>query len=177
VFGAFLVWTGTKLMFQDGEAVDPRHNPAIKLLRRFFPISHGYHGGHFFVRRQSGALVATMMMAVVLVIETTDVAFAVDSIPAVFAVTRDPFIVFTSNMFAIMGLRSVFFLLAGLLPRFHFLRHGLSLVLIFIGAKMLSEKYVDIPIQASLGVVGTIIFGAIALSWITSGKRAGTRKQ
>jgi len=128
------------------------------------------------VRRKSGALVATMMMAVVLVVETTDVAFAVDSIPAVFAVTRDPFIVFTSNMFAIMGLRSVFFLLAGLLPRFHFLRHGLSLVLIFIGAKMLSEKYIDIPIQASLGVVGTIIGGAIILSWITSGKRGRTLK-
>jgi tellurite resistance protein TerC len=176
VFGVFLVYTGAKLMFEDGEGVDPRHNPAIKILRRFFPISHGYHAGHFFVRRRSGALAATMMMAVVLVVETTDVAFAVDSIPAVFAVTRDPFIVFTSNMFAIMGLRSIFFLLAELLPRFHLLRHGLSVVLMFIGIKMLIEKWVDIPIHVSLGVVGLTILGAILLSLVVADKNRGMKK-
>jgi len=177
VFGIFLVWTGGKLMVEEGDAVDPRHNPAIKVLRKLVPISHGYHGGHFFIRRSSGALMATMMMAVVLVVETTDVAFAVDSIPAVFAVTRDPFIVFTSNMFAIMGLRSVFFLLAGLLPRFHLLRHGLSLVLIFIGLKMLAEKWINIPIQVSLGVVGMIIAGSVILSWVITDKRAGEHRK
>ncbi len=144
LFGAFLVYAGAKMLHQKDEQVHPERNPVLRWARKFLPIAEGYHGEKLFVRK--GKLwIATSLFLVLLVIETTDLAFAVDSIPAVFGVTRDPFIVVTSNVFAIMGLRAFYFLLAGVLPYFRYLGTGLSVVLMFIGAKMLAARWVEIP--------------------------------
>lgn len=176
VFGAFLVFTGAKLAFQKDESVHPERNLALRLFRRVFPVVPDYRGDRFFVReagaREGGAgrCFATPLALVLVVIEATDVVFAVDSIPAIFAVTRDTFIVYTSNIFAILGLRALFFLLAGTLRRFVYLRHGLAVVLGFIGVKMLVSECCHIPIAVSLAVVSGILAAAIAASlWKTRG--------
>src|SRR3970040_1289591 len=163
VFGAFLVWTGAKMLFHKPEEFDPEKNPVLKLARKFLPVTSGYHGQQFFVRHE-GIWKATPMFLVLLVIETTDVAFALDSIPAIFAITKDPFIIYSSNVFAILGLRALYFLLAAILPYFRYLSAGLSIVLMFIGIKMLVEKWVHISTVLSLSVVGSLLIGAVVAS-------------
>lgn len=162
-FGVFLVYVGIKLAFQKAdESVHPENNPAVKLLRKFVPVTKEYVGGKFFTR--TPGLYATPLFVVLVVVETTDIIFAVDSIPAILAITRDAFIVYTSNVFAIMGLRAMYFALAGMMEMFHYLHYGLSLVLVFIGAKMLLSNYYPIPTEWALAVVA----GLLAISIIVS---------
>ncbi len=165
VFGAFLVFTGIRMATQDEMDIEPESNPALKLMRRYFPVSPVYHGQSFFVREEvAGKMrnVATPLFVVLVLVETTDLIFAVDSIPAIFAVTRDPFLVFTSNVFAILCLRSLYFLLAGVIDKFHLLKLGLSIVLVFIGVKMLLSGVYHIPIALSLGVVAGVLVLSVA---------------
>ena len=166
IFGGFLIYTGIKILLEKETEVHPERNPVLKLFRRFVPLSTHYHGRHFFIRddRDGGRRKATPLMLVLVVMEATDVVFAVDSIPAVFGVTTNSFIVFTSNIFAILGLRALYFLLAGLMHKFRFLSYGLGLVLIFVGAKMLIHDWIAIPIELSLAIVLGILAVAIALS-------------
>ncbi|HEX9671548.1 MAG TPA: TerC family protein [Thermoanaerobaculia bacterium] len=163
VFGAFLVWTGFKVLRGQETEVHPEKNPAVKLFQRFVPLTSHYAGKDFFVR-EGGKLFATPLMLVLIVVEATDVVFAVDSIPAVFGVTRDPFIVFTSNIFAILGLRALYFLLAGLMHKFRYLSYGLGLVLMFIGVKMVIHDWFEIPNLLSLGVVLAILLVSVLVS-------------
>jgi len=165
VFGAFLLYAGIKLLVTDGEKVEPEHNPVLNLARRILPVTPGYHGQRFLVRID-GRRMATPLLLVLLVIETTDVMFAVDSIPAIFGVTRDPFLVFTSNIFAILGLRSLYFLLHDLINRFHYLPVGLGLVLSFVGLKMVAEPWLHVPITVSLGVIVTLLALSVTASWL-----------
>jgi tellurite resistance protein TerC len=170
IFGAILIYSGIKLLRQHGADIHPESNPVLRGFRKLFRVTKDYEGGKFFVRR--GALrYATPLALVLVVVETTDLLFAVDSIPAVLAVTREPFIVFTSNVFAIMGLRSLFFALSGMLETFHFLHYGLSLILIFIGLKMLVSNYVEIPIGVALGTVAGVLLLSIMLSLLFPAKR------
>jgi TerC family integral membrane protein len=163
VFGGFLVYTGIKILIEKETEVHPEKNPVLKLFQRFVPLTGRYHGKRFFVR-DAGRLKATPLMLVLVVVEATDVVFAVDSIPAVFGVTRNAFIVFTSNIFAILGLRALYFLLAGLMHKFQYLSYGLGLVLIFVGAKMLLHDWFEIPIEVSLGIVLGLLTAAIVIS-------------
>ena len=160
VFGAFLVYTGIKIFKESETEVHPERNPVVRLFQRFVPLTGQYSGKHFFVR-EDGRLKATPLMLVLVVVEATDVVFAVDSIPAVFGVTQNAFIVFTSNIFAILGLRALYFLLAGLMHKFHYLSYGLGLVLVFVGGKMLTHKWFEIPTEISLGIVLGILTLAI----------------
>jgi tellurite resistance protein TerC len=163
IFGSILIYSGFKLLRQESEPIHPEKNPLLRMFRRVFPVTEDYEGAKFFVRR--GAIrYATPLAVVLLVVETTDLVFATDSIPAVLAVTREPFIVYTSNVFAILGLRSLYFALAGMIEVFHFLHYGLSVILIFIGAKMLASNYVEIPIGVALGVVACLLLASILLS-------------
>jgi tellurite resistance protein TerC len=167
VFGAFLVYTGIKMATQDEMDIEPESNPALKLIRRFFPVTSDYREKHFFVKENIGGKLrtaATPLFVVLVMVETTDLIFAVDSIPAIFAVTRDPFLVYTSNVFAILCLRSLYFLLAGVIDKFHYLKLGLSVVLIFIGAKMLASGYFHVPTVVSLLVVAGVLGAAVVLS-------------
>lgn len=164
VFGAFLVYTGYQLLRQgDDEKVDPSRNIALRLVRKFFPISDHYEGKKFFLRRE-GKLFATPLFIVLLVVETTDVLFATDSIPAILAISRDSFIVYTSNVFAILGLRSMFFAISGLMKLFHYLHYGLAVILMFIGAKMLLSARYQVPIWVALSMIA----GVLALSVVAS---------
>jgi tellurite resistance protein TerC len=167
VFGAFLIFTGIRMAIQRNEEVHPENNPVVKLLRRIMPVTDKYEGEQFFVRRL-GKLMATPLFLVLLVVETTDLIFAVDSIPAIFAVTDDPFIVYTSNVFAILGLRSLYFLLAGVVDKFHYLKLGLSAVLVFVGIKMVMVDIYKIPIGISLAVIA----GILTISIVASLRRA-----
>jgi tellurite resistance protein TerC len=170
LFGAFLVITGFKmLIFADAEA-DLNKNPVLKWLRGHLRITHEYHGEKFTVMRD-GVRWFTPLFLVLILIETSDVIFAVDSIPAIFAITTDPFIVFTSNIFAIMGLRSLYFLMADLNGRFHLLKYGLALVLVFVGTKMLIVDYYKVPIGLALGIVFLILSTSVAASLIATRKR------
>jgi tellurite resistance protein TerC len=163
IFGAFLVFTGIKLLVQrDGEA-HPERNPLFRLFRRFVPSVPDYRGAHFIVV-EGGKRYATPLLLVLVAIEATDLVFAVDSIPAIFAVTMDPFIVYTSNIFAILGLRALFFALAGMMGKFHYLKVGLALVLAFVGVKMLLVGVYKIPILVSLGVIVALLAGAVVAS-------------
>jgi tellurite resistance protein TerC len=168
IFGAFLVVTGIRMATQDESDIEPEANPVLKLLRRFMPVSPSYDGQRFFTRQLIGGVTrraATPLFVVLLLVETTDLIFAVDSIPAIFAVTRDPFLVYTSNVFAILGLRSMYFLLAGVIDKFHYLKLGLAVVLVFVGMKMLITYFhLHIPIVISLGVV----IGVLGLSVVAS---------
>ena len=163
-FGVFLLYSGFKLMTESEEdEVDPSRNPVLRLCRKFLPVTDTYEGNKFLVRRDA-KLFATPLFIVLIVVETTDILFATDSIPAILAITRDPFIVYTSNVFAILGLRSLYFALAGLMKLFHYLNYGLAVVLIFIGAKMiLSVKYV-IPTWATLAVIATVLASSVVAS-------------
>lgn len=163
VLGAFLLYSGIKMMFSKDEGVHPEKNPVIRLAQKFFPISTHFDGHHFFTRL-NGRWALTPLALVLLMVETTDLIFAVDSIPAIFAVTTKPFIVFTSNIFAILGLRSLYFVLVGAIEYFRFLKVGLSLVLVFIGAKMLTEKWIYLRTEWSLVIVAGIILLSIAAS-------------
>jgi tellurite resistance protein TerC len=156
VFGGFLIVTGIKMLLQGDHKIDPAKNPAVRLMRRLMPITTEYQGQRFLIRK-NGKSWATPLLLVLVVVETTDVIFAVDSIPAIFAITRDPFIVYTSNVFAILGLRALYFLLAGVLEMFRYLKIGLSLVLCFVGAKMVIVDIYEIPILSSLAVVASIL--------------------
>src|SRR5271166_686120 len=163
VFGAILIYSGFKLLRQKGEKIHPEANPVLRGFRKLFPVTEDYEDGRFFVRRGM-VRYATPLAVVVLLVETTDVLFATDSIPAVLAVTREPFIVYTSNVLAILGLRSLYFALAGMIEMFHFLHYGLSLILIFIGVKMLASNYFEIPIGVALGVVAGVLAVSVGLS-------------
>ena len=169
IFGAFLVITGIRMALQKDEAAyNPERDPVLRLARKIIPVTTDYHGKKFFVREpQTGGgtrLAATPLFIVLLIVDTTDVVFATDSIPAIFAVTRDPFIVYTSNICAVLGLRALYFLLAGIVDKFVYLKLGLSLVLVFIGAKMLLEAVFHIPIGVSLGVVALVLALSIGAS-------------
>ncbi|MFO1384857.1 MAG: TerC family protein [Chitinivorax sp.] len=163
LFGAFLVVTGVKMLIFADHEPDLEKNPILRWLRGHLRITKDYEGERFFTVR-NGLTYVTPLFLVLILIEATDLVFAVDSIPAIFAITTDPFIVFTSNIFAIMGLRALYFLLADMADRFHLLKYGLALVLIFVGGKMLAAYWFHLPVQYSLAIVGTIIFGSIVLS-------------
>ncbi|MER6800214.1 TerC family protein, partial [Amycolatopsis mediterranei] len=163
VFGAFLVITGVRMALHRDETVDYEQNVVLRAFRRIVPSTDGDHGGKFLVR-QAGRWVATPLLAVLVLIEVTDVVFAVDSIPAIFAVTQEPFLVFTSNAFAVLGLRAMYFLLADVMHRFVYLKLGLALVLVWVGVKMLLLDVWKIPTVLSLGVVGAILATAVTAS-------------
>ena len=165
VFGAFLIFTGIRMALHRNEEMHPERNPLIKLIRRIMPVTDHYEGDKFFIRR-AGKLIATPLFLVLLLVESTDLIFAVDSIPAIFAVTEDPFIVYTSNVFAILGLRSLYFLLAGVVDKFYYLKLGLSAVLVFVGTKMVMVDLYKIPVGVSLGVIASILaISVIASLW------------
>jgi tellurite resistance protein TerC len=177
VFGAFLIFTGLKLFFQRNKEEHPEDGWAMRTARRLIPSTNKLEGGHF-LTVENGKRVATPLLMALLLVEVTDVIFALDSIPAIFAVTRDPFIVFTSNIFAILGLRSLFFLLAGAVEKFSYLKVGLSAVLVFVGAKMTLVDFVKIPPVVSLVVILTMLTASIVASLIKarSLEKAGTHK-
>jgi tellurite resistance protein TerC len=163
VFGGLLLLTAGRLAFQKEHEVHPERNPLIKLMKRFVPMKDAYDGDRFFTR-SNGVLMATPLFAVLLMIESTDLIFAIDSIPAIFAVTEDPFIVFTSNAFAILGLRALYFALAGVMVYFVFLRQGLVAILMFVGLKMILSEWYKVPTPASLAIIAGILIVAVAAS-------------
>ena len=173
VFGAFLVLTGIKMWWAAGQESDLNDNPALKLLRRWMPISQHYDGERFWTH-ENGVKIATPLLMVISMIALTDVIFAVDSIPAIFAITSDPFIVLTSNVFAILGLRAMYFLLAALADRVHLLNYGLAVVLIFSGVKMCLIDVYKIPVAVSLGVVMGILAVTMVMSLRTSAQKPQT---
>ncbi len=166
IFGAFLIFTGARLALQKEEA-HPERNPVLRLARRFLPVTEDYHGQRFFVRL-NGRMFATPLLLVLIVVETTDLVFALDSIPAIFAITRDPFIVYTSNVFAILGLRSLYFLLAGAVQKFYYLRAALSVILVFVGIKMVIGPVYHMPVGVSLATIASVL----AIAMIASVLRA-----
>ncbi|MFC7387441.1 TerC family protein [Sphaerisporangium rhizosphaerae] len=172
VFGAFLVLTGVRLALHRGQTVDPARSRTLRLLRRLVPVTDDYHGQRFWVR-EAGRRAATPLLSVLVLVEVTDIVFAVDSIPAIFAVTTEPFLVFTSNAFAILGLRAMYFLLAGLMHRFVHLKLGLALVLVWVGVKMLLLDVYKISTWISLAVVAAILTTAVIASWLTTRQGAG----
>jgi len=166
LFGAFLIVTGLRMLRSPEEGVDPGRNPVIRLVRRALPVTHEMHGQHFLVHRD-GRRWATPLLVALLCLEASDIVFAIDSVPAIFALTREPFIVFTSNVFAILGLRSMYFMLGGAVERFHLLRYGLAVVLVFVGLKMvwLDAWYGGkFPIGISLAIIGAVLAAAIIAS-------------
>jgi len=163
IFGVFLIFTGYKILREKGTHIDPEKNIALRLFRRVMPITNEYHGQRFTII-EAGKRVATPLLAVLVLIEATDLVFALDSVPAIFAITDDPFIVYTSNVFAILGLRSLYFLLAGIMDSFRYLKVGLGAVLIFVGAKMTLADVYHMPIALSLGIIVALIGGSIILS-------------
>jgi len=170
IFGAMLVVTGVRMAFKQDERFDADQNPIVRVVRRMVPMSQTFHGKRFFTV-EAGRKVATPLLLVLVLVEFTDLVFAIDSIPAIFGVTRDPFIVFTSNIFAVLGLRSLYFLLASVIERFHLLKYGLAIILTFVGAKMLAEHWIHIDIAWSLGV----ILGVLGLSIAASLRWPATR--
>ncbi|MBS1517351.1 MAG: TerC family protein [Bacteroidetes bacterium] len=170
VFGAFLVYTGFKMAMHNGEDIHPEKNIVIRFYRKLFPVSAEYDKGNFFTVK-NGTRMATPLFVVLIATEFTDLVFAFDSIPAIFAVTDDPFIIYTSNIFAILGLRAMYFALAGVIDKFHYLKVGLSMILIFIGFKMLIVDLYKIPIGYSLGVIAVILAMSVILSLIKPVKK------
>ncbi|MDQ2664869.1 MAG: TerC family protein [Gemmatimonadota bacterium] len=165
IFGALLVFTGIRMAVKQDEEFDGDQNPVVKVVRRFLPLTPDYRGKHFF-STENGRRYATPLLLVLVLVEATDLIFAVDSIPAIFGITRDPFLVFTSNIFAVLGLRSLFFLLASVVTKFHLLKYGLAAILTFVGAKMLAEQWIHIPILLSLGIVVSVLASSIGASLI-----------
>ncbi|MEP6492578.1 MAG: TerC family protein [bacterium] len=163
IFGGMLVVTGVRMAFRSDESFDGDENPIVRLVRRIIPISKDFHGKHFFTI-EAGKRIATPLLLVLVLVEFTDLIFAVDSIPATFGVTTDPFLVFTSNIFAILGLRSLYFLLAAVVDRFYLLKYALAVILTFVGAKMLTEHFIEIDVMLSLG----IIIGVLAIAIVAS---------
>ncbi|MBZ5683844.1 MAG: TerC family protein [Acidobacteriia bacterium] len=176
VFGALLIYSGIRVCLTGEHQVDPSSNPVVKALRRWIPVTTEYRGGKFFVRnaKENGRLYATPLLVVLLVIETTDVLFAVDSIPAVLAITLKAFIVYTSNVFAILGLRSMYFAVSGLIKVFRFLHYGLAVILILVGVKMILGDYFEIPIGVTLGTVALVLLISILLSLAYPAKGGGS---
>ncbi|MBY0489010.1 MAG: TerC family protein [Gemmatimonadaceae bacterium] len=170
VFGAFLVYTGIKMAFGGDSEIEPEANPVIKFVRKVLPVTAQFHGERFFIREAGPGGVmrrtATPLFVVLMLVETTDVVFALDSIPAIFGVTRNPFLVYTSNVFAILGLRSMYFVLASVIGKFHLLKYGLSVVLAFVGVKMLLSETYPISIGVSLGVVAGVLLTSVLLSLV-----------
>jgi tellurite resistance protein TerC len=164
VFGAILIYTGFHMFSSKEERIEPERNPVVRLARKVLPFTESYSGEHFFVRSLRGTLMATPLFLVLLVIEWTDLVFAIDSIPAVFAVTRDPFIVYSSNIFAILGLRALFFVLADMMHRFDYLKPSIAVILIFVGIKMLVSNWVHLPTLLSLGFIVVTLTTGVLLS-------------
>jgi tellurite resistance protein TerC len=166
IFGAFLIYTGIRMFRQEDTDIQPEENIAVRLVTRYIPLTHNYEGEHFFTR-VDGKLTGTLLLLVLVIVEVTDLVFAVDSIPAIFAITTNTFIVYTSNVFAILGLRSMYFLLAGVVEKFHYLKMGLAIVLTFIGTKMIVVAVgIHIPIWISLVFVALVLLGSVAASLI-----------
>jgi tellurite resistance protein TerC len=165
IFGALLIVTGVRMAVKKDEEFDAEQNPVVKAVRRVVPLTDNYRGKHFFVV-ENGRRYATPLLLVLLLVEATDLIFAIDSIPAIFGITRDPFLVFTSNIFAVLGLRSLYFLLASVVTKFWMLKYGLAVILTFVGTKMLVESWIHIPILLSLGVVLGLLAASIAGSLI-----------
>jgi len=180
IFGALLILTGVRIATEKDKEIRPERNLALKIFRRLMPVTDDYHEGKFFIKQagqardggQSGRYFATPLFIVLLMIETTDVIFAVDSIPAILAITRDPFIVYTSNVFAILGMRALYFALAGVMRLFHHLHYGLSVILVFVGAKMLIADFYKIPVGVALSVVAGILIISIITSMAFPRKEA-----
>ena len=170
ILGVFLVWTGFKLFVEKDKKVEPEKNPVLKIFRKFMPVTNEYTQGHFFVKR-SGQQWATPLFITLIVVATTDVVFAVDSIPAILAITTDMFIVYSSNIFAILGLRALYFVLAGMMEIFHFLNYGLAAILIFVGVKMLLADIYKIPIGIALDVIVAILGTSMLVSVLTKKKK------
>ena len=173
-FGVLIVITGLRMAVKKDDGFDGEENPVVRLVRRYLPVTDSYRGKHFFAR-ENGRRFATPLLLVLVLVETTDLIFAIDSIPAIFGITRDSFLVFTSNIFAVLGLRSLFFLLATVVTKFHLLKYGVAVILTFVGAKMLLEPWIHIPILVSLGVVGTVLVGSIgaSLAWPATEQATG----
>jgi tellurite resistance protein TerC len=170
ILGAFLVYIGIKMAFEKEKEIHPEKNPVLRAFNKVYPVDHDYKGGNFFIKK-AGKLVATPIFVVLLVIETTDIVFAIDSIPAILSITLHPFIVFTSNIFAILGLRALYFAVSGIMKLFKYLNYGLSLILVFVGVKMLISDFYKIPVSIALSVVGVLLIGSILLSIILSDKK------
>jgi tellurite resistance protein TerC len=164
VFGGILIITGIRMMIQKDEMIDLDRNPVVRLARRVLPVSNYYDDTRFFTRHRNGALLATPLLLVLVIVEWSDLVFAIDSIPAIFAITRDPFLVYSSNVFAILGLRALFFVLAGMMDKFAYLKPGVALILIFVGLKMTLSPWIHLPTVASLGVVVFTLTAAVLLS-------------
>src|SRR3954469_23753037 len=164
LFGGLLLVTGLRMFRQKDTPVDLARNPVVRVARRLLPFSHSYDGTRFFTRTIQGRILATPLLLVLLVVEWSDLIFAIDSIPAIFAVTRDPFLIYSSNIFAILGLRALFFVLAGMLDRFVYLKPGVALILVFVGLKMALSHWLHLPTAASLAVVLIMLSGAVVLS-------------
>jgi tellurite resistance protein TerC len=176
IFGAFLIYTGYKLFRQEEMEIHPERNPVLKVFRKYMPVTKDYEGGKFFVQRDARWF-ATPLAVVLVVVETTDVLFAADSIPAILAITRDPFIVYTSNVFAILGLRSLYFGLAGMMEIFHYLHYGLAVILAFIGVKMVLSEVFKIPIGIALGVVAAVLAVSMLASVFSKKKKVETESE
>jgi tellurite resistance protein TerC len=170
IFGAFLIFTGVRMVVAGDVKIEPDKNPVVRLIRKIFPVTSNFEGDRFFVRRNA-KLWATPLFVVVILVETTDLIFAVDSIPAILAITDDPFIVYTSNVFAILGLRSLYFAISGIEKYFHYLKYGLAAILVFVGTKMCLSDYYKIPIEVSLTVIVSVLAIAILASVIFPEKR------
>ena len=167
VFGVVLIASGIKMWFSKDQSIEPEKNPALRLLRRLMPVTHELQGPHFFVRMAAGTIAATPLFAVLVFVEWSDLIFALDSIPAILAISDDTFIVYTSNVMAILGLRSLYFALAGVMNRFHLLHYGLSIILVFVGAKMALVDVYKVPTLMSLGVIsGILILSIMASLWL-----------
>jgi tellurite resistance protein TerC len=172
VFGAILIITGIRMMTQKEDVIDLDKNPIVRLTRRILPLSNYYHDTRFFTRHRNGALLATPLLLVLVVVEWSDLVFAIDSIPAIFAITRDPFLVYSSNVFAILGLRALFFVLAGMMDKFVYLKPGVALILIFVGLKMTLSPWVHLSTALSLSVVVLTLTTAVLLSLWRSAREA-----
>jgi tellurite resistance protein TerC len=164
VFGGFLIFTGVRMAFHQDEEIHPEANPVIRLFKRFMPVTTEYHGQKFFIRDHVGKLIATPLFMVLILVESTDLLFAVDSIPAILAISTDPFIVFTSNVFAILGLRALYFLLAGVMDKFRYLKQGLAVILVYVGFKMVISHWYHIPTVLSLGVIAFVLTISVVVS-------------
>jgi TerC family integral membrane protein len=173
VFGGLLILTGIRMFRQKEEMMDLERNPVVRLARRFLPVCDSYDGAKFFTRTTRGRVLATPLLLVLLVIEWSDLVFAIDSIPAIFAVTRDPFLVYSSNIFAILGLRAMFFVLAGMLDRFVYLKTGVAFILVFVGLKMTLSGWLHLPVALSLAVIVTTLSLAIVLSLRRTSRETG----
>ncbi len=179
LFGGFLILTGIKILFAPEKPIDPEKNPIIRLLRKIMPVSPQLDGQKFFTRK-SGVLHATPLFVALVFLEVTDIVFAIDSVPAIFAITKEPLIVFTSNVFAILGLRAMFFLLAGVMHKFRYLKYGLGIILVFVGLKMvwLNDAFGGkFPISWSLGIIGAILTTSVLASLLIPAKSVAPARE